>query len=79
MTDYNQKKVEAIKLITKLVEMGKMDEEEIGYHVIKATGFGELFVKKFINVSISMGQFKRDKSSGVIKIPEVKKEKEAKE
>jgi hypothetical protein len=75
MADYNQKKMEAIKLITKLVEMGNLTEEEISYHVLKATGFGELFVTKFINMSVMMGQFKKDKKTGLIRLPDKKEAK----
>ena len=75
MTNYNQEKREAIKLITKLVETGTLTIEEIGYHVINATGFGELFVTKYINLSVLMGQFKKDKKTGIIRLPDKKEAK----
>lgn len=80
MVDYNRQKIEAMNRIDELVTASKLREEDIFFVILREKGFGERFVKSYLEAGLKRGFFFKDKDNLILlKTPIFQKQKVLKE
>lgn len=75
MTDYNRQKIEAMNRIDELVSASKLREEDIIFVILREKGFGERFVKNYLEIGLKRGFFSKENDIILLKTPLFKKQK----